>query len=312
MPSGTQRVPRTPSRPREESAVRPLHILYNAIKLLHELLPRTNPSRSQATNPANHDTEQHAQRPGAPINKHLLQHYAHNPHFRRTYELTKRDLNKGAARTVRHTPAHKGNDAAIRSLLDANAVWTIATKSYVVPKNIVAQIEHLVSQPGAQSMRSRAEVTAATQNALADWGARQVAVYDKEASTHLTGNTFSAKRWTLTTPDGALLQTDDATIRREVTARVGRQIKQTLTGTRPSSTDEIPSSLNKNHLWAAASTHVLKRHRDTNSNATDGHPQQGKKQRQPPDHLTKHYCQTTLVHTTASSTTKKPSTNGQH
>jgi hypothetical protein len=148
---------------------------------------------------------------------------------------------------VRHTPAHTGDDDAIRALLNAQAVWDQPTKRFRISHQTVNAIEAITRR------RDPADYTALAQNAMADWGARTVAVGRKEASTLLSPNTLSGSKWMLTDEAGNILQSDDSSVRKAVTARVGRAVAAERL--KPAAANSpLPTRINFNDLWLAAST----------------------------------------------------------
>jgi hypothetical protein len=89
-------------------------------------------------------------------------HYEQNPHFVRALALTKQREAAGHTSKVRHTPAHTGNDDAIRALLNAQAVWDQPTKRFLIRHQTVNAIEAIIRRRGS------ADYIALAQNAMAD------------------------------------------------------------------------------------------------------------------------------------------------
>jgi hypothetical protein len=129
-----------------------------------------------------------------------------------------------------------------------------------------------------------------TLNALADWGAKQVALKDKDPSVALPPHTLSPGKWCLVdvpppaagaeAVSSAVQQSDPASVRRLMTTRVEQALLEAKLHPDPSAAQ--PTRLNTSDLWVEESTAVLRR--PSGKHATQ-------QTQMPDEQLTKHYCQ---------------------
>jgi hypothetical protein len=94
-----------------------------------------------------------------------------------------------------------------------------------VPSHTPAAVTAIVCGDTGAAPSSQA-VIRQTQNALADWGAKQVAVVGQAASTALTPNWLSPYEWTLVADNGAIQHADTRSIAELINRRVGEAHEQ--------------------------------------------------------------------------------------
>jgi hypothetical protein len=248
----------------------------NAVTLMHQRVAHTAPVNV-------------AEGPKPPVKDALL-HYAGNPNMVRATSLATRDLAAGRSRTITYTKAHTLKGAAekeVAELLDANAAWDPRLLLYVVPPRALQRITEAVRKALAlgQDPAHEAQLIKATQNALADWGAKQVTAAGKPASTALNPNRLAPYAWSLVDDAGVIQQADSRSIATLISSRVGRALEQNKL--HPLEPDDPPPRLNTDDLWLEESTRILSRPKHTTTEPGDA------ASKPPPEHLTKHFCQTT-------------------
>jgi hypothetical protein len=117
----------------------------------------------------------------------------------RVLALARRDLGAGKTRVIKYTAAHglsHDQERDIQNLLTAQAVWSQQLRLHEVPSHTLAAVTAIVCGDTGAAPSSPA-VIRQTQNALADWGAKQVNVAGQAASTALTPNWLSpqSRHW---------------------------------------------------------------------------------------------------------------------
>jgi hypothetical protein len=286
----------------------------NAVRLLHTSLPATVPAPGSSLAATPTGSVGNGSRADADPHTHLqsAEHYAGNPHMALAHALVTRDITThGHVRTVYKVAAHasQASDAAIAELLDdargrgAGAVWNNSAKEYTIDHQTIQAIFRIAEdalkaatadrRQDARGAGSSAAAPAAIPpehvrstalNALADWGAKQVALRDAPPSVAQPPTTLSAGKWCLASrvAGGAhgVQQSDPTTARKLVTRRVEHaNLESTL---HPDSATPPPTRLNFTNLWTEESSAVLKRPRYSAA--------AGRHATMPDEKLTKHYC----------------------
>ena len=281
----------------------------NAVRLLHTRLPETTPapgSSLAAPTPARQGNEG-ASTAEADPHTHLCsaEHYAGNPHMALAHALVARDLaTKTRVRTVYKVAAHasQASDAAIAALLDEGAVWDGGAREFVVPDRVIQAVLRVaegalkaaaVARPpdGGNGGSAAAppsdvppeHVRSTALNALADWGAKQVALKGATPSVSLPPCTLSAGKWCLAGYAGGtavVQQSDPTTARKRITRRV--ELANLESKFHPDGAAPAPTRLNHASLWVEESAAVLTLPRRSAA--------AGARTAMPDEKLTKHYC----------------------
>jgi len=192
-------------------------------------------------------------------------------------------------------------------LLDDGARWDGVAREYVVPDQVIRAVLRTAEDAlkagatapptdgaGAGSTSAAPptptiapeHVRSTALNALADWGAKQVALKGVAPSISLPPCTLSAGKWCLAELAGGtavVQQSDPTTIRKRITRRV--EMANLESKFHPDGTTPPPTRLNFASLWTEESTAVLTLPRHSAA--------AGARTSMPEERLTKHYCHMT-------------------
>jgi hypothetical protein len=160
--------------------------------------------------------------------------YDANPHFYRLLVIKQRDEAQESFREATYTKAHTKSDDAVAKLLSAPGAvrYDPASRARVVTAKTLQKVTRLFT-PTTDNRRNQAElpphqqpatIIKLVQNAMSDWGSKEVAVHQKDATVRLAQLTLTAHCWAIAAPaTGVIITSDQRAARYAVIDRVARE-----------------------------------------------------------------------------------------